>query len=300
MCAVCAAKITEHRRKELAQAVTTWQDRQNLVVMMTLTAPHKRTDIPKEMVDRLVGSALKKFHNRTPWREWAQAAGLRGSVRALEYTIGQNGPHVHLHILLFIENLGKSISLPTAVITESWMQACRDAGLTIDDEQAFRLHGLRLTVGRKEIGDYVSKWGLDLEMTKQHVKHGRGPDGLTPWDLLRATNGHDEYARQFQAYAHAFFNRRQLVWSKGLRELLGLKKEKTDAEIAEGHEEQATFVGPLSDDDLRRMWRHDVGWQALIAVERCGAEGLARIKVAWEDRELRDWYRQQQEGCNDS
>jgi len=50
---------------------------------------------------------------------------------------------------------------------------------------------------------------------------------MTPWDLLR--EGRRDL---FKVYAEAFKGKKQLHWSRGLRELLGIPKEKTDAEIA--------------------------------------------------------------------
>ncbi len=35
---------------------------------------------------------------------------------------------------------------------------------------------------------YVSKWGLEQEMTKGHIKKGR-EGGLTPFDLLKTSEG---------------------------------------------------------------------------------------------------------------
>ena len=321
----CAAKITEVRRTELRDGIERWQAQGNVVAMLTLTAPHSAGDHPRMMCDRFVGKskrvvrkdgkvvriepripgALKLLQNRKIWRRWAAAVGLRpggGTVRALEYTIGKNGPHVHLHILLFIESVGnKSFFLATNELIEAWLQACKDAGFRIDDEQAFREHALKITVGKKEIGDYVSKWGLDHELTKTHCKKGRSEDGLTPWDLLERADwtGRDWYGQEFKKYAVAFFNRRQLVFSKGLRDKLGLGIERTDEEIADGAGEQGEHVEFVPDADLERVWKYRALWQILVAAEKCGAEGVRRMLDVLKDREMREWYEQQKGGCND-
>lgn len=60
---------------------------------------------------------------------------------------------------------------------------------------------------------YVSKWGLEEEITKGHVKKGR-EDSLTPFDILRQSEDDPHYGKLFRQYADAFKGKRQLVWSK--------------------------------------------------------------------------------------
>lgn len=99
---------------------------------------------------------------------------------------------------------------------------------------------------------YVTKWGLDSELTKGHLKKGK--KSVNPWDLLRVHSlglDHPSIAPElrevfqtldidekragglFLAFFRAFKGSRQLYWSNGLRDKLGLKKEKSDKEVAE-------------------------------------------------------------------
>ncbi|WP_458127413.1 hypothetical protein, partial [Raoultella ornithinolytica] len=61
---------------------------------------------------------------------------------------------------------------------EQWKKACEKAGL---DQPSYE-HGLDLRNGQKA-ASYVSKWGLEHEMTKGHIKKGK-TDSKTPFDLL--------------------------------------------------------------------------------------------------------------------
>lgn len=294
-CAVCAAKITERRRAELVEALDRAKARGMTVIMQTLTARHSKHDLPLDMCARFL-RALRLFHNRKVWRKWAKAAGVAGTVRALEYTVGEAGPHVHLHILLFCEKTPhQTIFNSCGELLPAWIEACIDAGLDEPNE-----HGLDLTAADRDIAGYVTKWGVDLEMTKAHTKHGRS-GGRTPTDLLRASkSGDEEASRQYLAYAHAFHGRRQLVWSgpakerPGLRELLGLGEEETDDEAANAHDQTASLVGHVRKDngDLDRMIKYDFLWRILTAVEQCPAgpaEGLRRILIALQITEWRAW-----------
>lgn len=63
-------------------------------------------------------------------------------------------------------------------------------------------------------------------------------------DLLAAAtfDGDESAGRLWQEYTKAFFGRRQLAWSKGLRDLLQLSRERTDAEIAADVGEQCRVL----------------------------------------------------------
>ena len=97
---------------------------------------------------------------------------------------------------------------------EQWKKACEKAGL---DQPSYE-HGLDLRNGQKA-ASYVSKWGLEHEMTKGHIKKGK-TDSKTPFDLLRDYAEGDENAgKLFRIYFEAFKGTRQLNWSKGLKKL---------------------------------------------------------------------------------
>ena len=69
----------------------------------------------------------------------------------------------------------------------------------------------------QKAASYVSKWGLEHEMTKGHIKKGK-TDSKTPFDLLRDYAEGDENAgKLFRIYFEAFKGTRQLNWSKGLK-----------------------------------------------------------------------------------
>ena len=103
--------------------------------------------------------------------------GVIGQIRALEVTHGRksgsnNGWHPHYHVLQF-GGVGVDLALfEPAQMTDwqvrlylRWANACKLAGL---GEPSY-LHGLKLDNGEKA-GEYVSKWGLEDEMTKGHTR----------------------------------------------------------------------------------------------------------------------------------
>lgn len=266
VCPICAAKVTERRRVELRAAVETWKAQGGRVALLTTTVPHySHQRLP--VVLKGFEKARVLLRNRPSWKTWAASAGLRGSIRCLEVTHGANGWHVHAHELLFLDGpQGYTLKALEGLVQGLWRSACVTAGLGETNG-----HGARLEDGAKA-ARYVGKWGLEEEMTKGHVKHGRAGN-LTPWDLLRevAENGEDDPAELFREYAKGFKGRRQLTWSRGLRDLLGLDVESTDEELAQKIEEGSVLLGSLTSEE----------WAAVLYSEKRGELLEVAVTEGW-------------------
>ena len=108
-------------------------------------------------------------------------------------------------------------------------------------------------------GLYVSKWGLDSEIAKSVVKKAKS--GYSPWGLLEAFGTGKAWAGDlFVEYVHAMKGKNQLVWSRGLRDLLGLDEEKTDEEIVVEKDQAAILLASLS-------WRQ---WKVILGIDARG------------------------------
>ncbi|MBV6575044.1 rolling circle replication protein, Rep63 protein, partial [Acinetobacter baumannii] len=79
-----------------------------------------------------------------------------------------NGWHPHHHVLLLAEHHDLRFKDYTSELTELWIKACIKAGLNATSMR----HGLDLRNG-SYADQYVSKWGLEDELSKGHVKKGR-------------------------------------------------------------------------------------------------------------------------------
>jgi hypothetical protein len=135
-------------------------------------------------------------------------------------------------------------------------------------------HGVSLDDGTYA-AEYASKWGLEREMTKGHIKKAR--KGSTPFDLLRACLHDDDRraAALFLEYAKAFKGKRQLVWSKGLKALFDLSDE-TDEEISAHLDDQAVQLGKIELEDWRLILKFDVRGEVL-ELARHGWEPVQRF-----------------------
>ncbi len=247
-CPICAAKISERRRLELVDALAVAKTKGLHVKLLTLTAPHGMGDD----VNALLASIKKAWRSTTSNRagkNLRKLLGIRGTIRALEVTYGQNGFHPHLHVLLFLDQDATNNAVER-LFCPLWQDACVKAGLPRPSDA----HGCRADDG-SYAAKYASKWGLESEMTKSHTKRGKA-GSMSPWDFLRVVldDGEDaaKYRALFKVYTDAFHGQRQLHWSTGLKALLQVN-EATDEELAVTETDEAILLATLSTPQWRAI-----------------------------------------------
>lgn len=235
-CLPCASKISEHRGQEITKAVDVWEQKGGTVLMLTQTFPHYENQKCKPLLEKF-GKARTKQLQSNPWKALKSAYGLEGYINRTEVTVGKNGWHIHCHTLLFFKD---QVKLSPGEVFPIWERACVASGLPSPS----KAHGVKIS-SPKEMADYISKqgketsnWDTAAEMTKGHTKRG-GMEGMTPFDLLRSVRdtGNEDHKRLFVEYSQTFKGKRQLYWSKGLRDLLQLEPEISDEEAAESQDE---------------------------------------------------------------
>ncbi|MBC7773826.1 MAG: rolling circle replication protein, Rep63 protein, partial [Phycisphaerae bacterium] len=122
---------------------------------------------------------------------------------------------------------------------------------------------------------YVSKWGLEDEMTKGHTK--KALHGETPFDFLRAylVDSKDKQAGAlFKEFAETFKGKRQLFWSPGLKKRYAIG-ESSDEELAVQMDDYAAMLGVITLEQWRDVLRVEGrgillqvaasgGWEAVL------------------------------------
>jgi hypothetical protein len=276
-CPVCAAKISERRRVEVLAAMTAWKAQGGTVNMVTLTCPHQRTDQLDQLLDKQA-KALNSFWKDRQVKAVLVEMGNIGHIKATEGTHGRlsewnNGWHPHYHVLMFDGSKVCLKAFDRPQMTDwqvrlylRWANACKLAGL---GEPSYA-HGLKLDNGEKA-DKYISKWGLEDEITKGHTK--KAISGETPFDLLRALALDDtdrQAAALFIEFATVFKGKRQLRWSKGLKARFAVE-EKTDDQISEEKDDFAQVLGHLTIEQ----------WRDVLAVEGRGPLLSAAARGGW-------------------
>jgi hypothetical protein len=288
-CPICAAKITERRREDLQDGLDRAKAQGLHTYLLTLTHPHERSDALADLL-KAEQDAMARFLKTRATLKAFELVGRVGQVRAWEVTHGRrrdvsNGWHPHFHLLVFTERALSRADREAArdALFVEWRKACTRAGLQAPGLR----HGVAFDGGERA-ADYVAKWGLEeqvphwglaSELTKSHVKRAGGK-GETPFDLLRAVlaDDADNQARWlFREYAAAFRGKRQLVWSRGLRDLLGLDAEASDQELASEQREDAVLLAGLFPNDWRKIAKHQAQGELLELARRNDSELLARF-----------------------
>lgn len=285
-CPVCAAKISERRRHEVAYAMKQAEVLGLRVVLVTLTVPHALGDDVAYIVDRMSSAWTRLWQGRRG-QDLRLQLGIWGHIRALEVTHGANGFHPHFHALVFFHpeqqrdgRGGTCLQVPPGhpfsvwrVLSERWQQAAVRAGLP----QPGLVHGCRVDDGQRA-AQYVAKgvWGLESEVTKGHVKKGR-QGGRTPFDLLRDyIKGDKQAGALWRAYAMAFSGRRQLYWSNGLKKLLSVA-ELSDEEISnKPDDERSLLLATISDDQWSFIYRRRME-SAVLDLAEVSVDSLRRF-----------------------
>lgn len=274
-CPVCGAKVQERRREEIESAIT-WAYEGNLQpVMVTLTFPHRSWHSLRQLLDRQA-DALKRMRAGAPWKKVRDWAGYRGLIRALELTHGVNGWHPHTHEIWFVRKDLNADELKAKVLAR-WQSVCAKAGLLdLNDQaqvEAFQAHAVDVK-GNCSASDYLAKqddsrhWGVDREMAKASTKAGRAK-GVHPFAFLATARTDRRAARLFVTYSLAMRGKRQLFWSPGLKDLVGLR-EVSDEQLADEQREAADELGRLDLDDWHTVRKAGARAAVLDAAEAGG------------------------------
>ena len=304
-CPICAAKIQEHRRQEIAKAFeATYRGDfgSKKIVMVTLTFSHKIADKIGELLVKQA-EAFKKLRAGKVWARIKNKFGFIGLIRTLEVTHGANGWHPHTHEAWIVDKSTDVEDLHREVLAR-WFKYCKKLGLVGRNVKAFMERSVHIVDNcstskylAKEDGtgnlgiDSPVKWGADRELAKSSSKLGRAA-GKHSFELLADYGDGDKKAgKLFLDYAFAMKGRAQIFWSQGLKGLVGVN-EKTDEQIVEEHIDSAELLAKLSEYEWDLVCRYKMKSKVLDIAENYGTKGifslmenLSRMKMKCYQRE---------------
>lgn len=267
ICPVCNAKVMARRSLEIGSAVALAQLAGLKIAFLTLTMRHNSSQSLADLWNAL-SYAWNAVTAGKPWLKAKKRHGIKGFLRAAEVTVGRNGWHVHIHCLVFLEAdlIEPDVSGLQKTMFDRWKAALMRKGLdapTMAGQDARLLDGpadaaLSEYLTKAQDQGKVTERNIGLELTSSQSKHVRsGFSTRTPWALLDEWfgDGDADSAALWFEFEKASKGKRQLTWSRGLREMLGLVNEKSDEDIAS--EEIGT-----ADDDLLRISKD--GWKRVV------------------------------------
>jgi hypothetical protein len=255
-CPLCAPVVRHGRAVEIDQGASRLFKAGGSALLVSATGAHRKGDPLAPLFDlackfgelTMTGAKAKGLRDRL---------GLVGSVRALDITYGDNGPHPHVHSMMCFDRV-----LAPAEVAElrtflfgRWERALVGRGFA-------RLHpvaglDVRPVYDSEGMSEYLTKvedgWSVGSEVARPDRKqHGR-----TPFSLLAdwAIGGDLEARALWLEYEQVTFRRKAIQWSPGLRRyLLGALVEQTDEELAASEGEDVALVTWVFDHQEWNTW----------------------------------------------
>lgn len=330
-CPMCSAKVLARRQTEVETAVTHWlaDDHDGgwthpdlaggKVAMATFTVRHNSAQSAREVWDAVAvgwtgvttgdrwqdtkvrfGVPAVRVLKSGPRKGERVSSSILPWVRVAEVTHGDNGWHVHLHVVLFLPSHVSDDGLADLYggMWSRWNAALVAAGY----DGGLQVNTAAFMTGRevaKRLSEYVTKntytgasSALALEITRGDLKAGRFGNrsamGILADVAVNSDMPDDDPTKRrdlalWHEYEQASAGRRQMTWAVGARDLLGLGAEVEDKDIAAeevGTEDDAVVVLP---GDSWAMLRTRPGRRAALleAVERSVGDALALL-LEWE------------------
>jgi hypothetical protein len=257
-CAVCSAKVRTRRSMEVSLAAIAHSSAGGGLAMLTLTVRHER----RHDLGELVAGLRASFRTLQQHRQWRPLRGrLVGTITSMEVTVGPNGWHPHLHVLLFLDGDDDQVLGELAEWTPAAWRSIVGGKLDVAPDLAHGVHVMRLDA---TAAAYVAK--IADETTRADLKD----DARSPWALLDAmADGEAEGIARWNEYVVAMKGKRAIRWSPGLRDRFGIA-DRTDEDLAAEQVDGVLLdVVPLT---VWRTWASTINADGLV-------EAVARLEA---------------------
>lgn len=302
MCTWCAGRILAVRADYAQQAAEAWVAAGGGIVLTAHTLRHYSRQRYGSLRKRERGGLVAVLHDGWSgayghrsgkmWQRAKRAAGIVGVLRSFEDTWGEgSGWHLHFHAMWFtdrpltdaeIADLGK-------VLSSRWSRAVVAAGGYAPSEaRGVRVDRVELAeagaVGRYlfKDGDHAGISQVGAEIAFGPEKSARGAR-LGPFELgdAAATTGEATAVDAWQEREAGVFGVRKMYLSNGMKGRLaelGVREDRTDAEIAEDDGEKRE---PLALFPAATWYQHiaPVVGRRLELIRAAEAGGLPAVQV---------------------
>ncbi|MBT7790808.1 MAG: hypothetical protein HN757_18260 [Calditrichaeota bacterium] len=279
------------------------------LAMFTLTCRHDKSDRMKELLgfrgsapDRrsnlknqgIIG-ALYRFRRSKLWKLFKEKSGYIADVRVVETTVGDNGYHVHIHMLVYYK-AEFDFKLWRDRLFGQWSISSTASGLRAPDPR----RGLDIQNGNYA-SDYIVKWGAAAEISSPSTKEAKNGNYTIPQferllinEELRKESGYriEQIEKILKEYHTTMIGRRLIQWA-------GKSKEIIDT-YCKDYEESELKLATLNYDEVdelqalvkSRLW-NKLRWNGLMSIVRTiietkGRTGLLEFITKYYSSQLTD------------
>jgi hypothetical protein len=218
------------RGEEIEKALDAWTNKGGFFIFETLTLSHRSGDsvakqrfVIKKAWEAITKGSFKSKHSKY---------GQQGYFRISEVTTGENGEHLHLHVMRFTDRWLTSDELDKwkSVIFEKWANAVVSQGMS---RPKAKYHDFQQVAVLEDLGGYFTKNYDNPRQASDALLHGTSHDSSI-WRLLdeAIANPGSQAANRWRAYERDTMGMKQITWSRGFRKSLGLGEEIPDEELA--------------------------------------------------------------------
>jgi len=226
--------------------------------MFTLTLPH-RVGMSLDVLYEVVGKGWRGVIGGRPWKRMKESFGIEGYIKSQETTVGLNGWHPHLHVLLFLKRplLQEEREQLESVLFNSWANHVERNGLAFPKRSLFYLEPVE---DAEAASRYLAKCDEDnlrkmgLEMARHDLKGGqvnesRSREQRTPFQILSDffEYGDSKDLALWHEYEQAAKGKHSISWSRGLKKALGIGACE-DLELVESEEGGAVIAEVVGGD----------------------------------------------------
>lgn len=292
-CPVCSRKIASERAEELSRVVQVVADQGGAGALVTLTLRHNRSHSLRACWDALTyawGKVTSGKHHRAEIEQF----GVIGWARAVEVTYGeQSGWHAHIHAVLLLDapTSPEMLEELAARWWQRWERALGRRGFTASAENGgLDCRSIEMTADTPgAVARYFNKIGTELAgHTMKHGRRGNRSMFQVLADGLDTSLADD--IERWNEYETVSRGRRQMTWSRGLRDWAEVGRRRSDEEIVDEDEggETVLFIAPESWPAVR-----DRVTDLLAVAERAGVAGAQ----AWLTERGLSWHQPPQPRC---
>jgi hypothetical protein len=239
-CLLCAAKIRAGRAAEVDHLIKAHLAAGGHSTFLTFTLPHYASDDLLSLWEAMT-RGCELATSGGGYQSLKARYGILGFIKAVEVTVGLNGWHPHLRVVIFHDT---PLNEDDGSLTEFKGRFLERWARYIDRElnRAVSLyHGVDAEIVRDEegIGSYVSK--INLELTRSDLKESRGEKGRTPWQVGvdAADTGDAHHTARWKEWVTVSHSRRALSISPAIRDAYPPHEtaDMTDEELAQAEQD---------------------------------------------------------------